>query len=50
MEELAKVISLFNDIEILAAEIAAAVDEKEKIETIDDLIEYLKLELEATQY
>ena len=42
MEELAKVISRFESVELLVAEIRAGED----IETVDELTEYLKDELE----
>lgn len=47
MEELAKVVSKFESIELLVAELKAA----ENVETVEDLTEYLESELSyAAEY
>lgn len=46
MEELAKVIGKFTSIELLVAEIQAVADEKQDMETIEELVDYLEDELE----
>ncbi len=45
-EKLADLIKKFDDVDLLAAEIVSLTDSTEKVETLDELVDFLQTELE----
>ena len=45
-EKLANLVRAFDSVDFLASEIESLVDHTEKVETLDELVDFLQLELE----